>query len=268
LKKMSDGLSCDIDHLHHEQDTKNGVNASLRDDLKRLEVTLHDEVLNNAEMRKEFCCAQDCFKSKEGEYHHLRNVLSGLEKKQNDLTNMLADRDCEYYERVKKLDDLDKEVAHLNIVLNNTCKDNDNLDHQLQHQIKQNTDLMKANSCEDGQNKDHSGHTLGLEAQLRDKDAHLHVLYNDADCLKASLEGSQARKNELSEELYALNKHISVITDQNNRLSYELNDITERDAQIRAALDRRHRVKDLTAANDSQMRESMHNINEVRSRSP
>jgi chromosome segregation ATPase len=268
LKKMSDGLSCDIDHLHHEQDTKNGVNASLRDDLKRLEVTLHDEVLNNAEMRKEFCCAQDCFKSKEGEYHHLRNVLSGLEKKQNDLTNMLADRDCEYYERVKKLDDLNKEVAHLNIVLNNTCKDNDNLDHQLQHQIKQNTDLMKANSCEDGQNKDHSGHTLGLEAQLRDKDAHLHVLYNDADCLKASLEGSQARKNELSEELYALNKHISVITDQNNRLSYELNDITERDAQIRAALDRRHRVKDLTAANDSQMRESMHNINEVRSRSP
>lgn len=268
LREVSDNQSCDISHCKAELDTKHGVGSSLRDDVKRLEDTLHDERVNNAGLRNDLGKAKDVRKNKEGEYHSKRDRLKGLEDKQDDLTRHLADRDTEHVGRIKNLDDLDKELAHLNHVYNKTCDENDRLDDQLGRQLADNDKLRKANLDEGGRNDGHSGHLLGLEAKLREKDNHLHVLHKDADALRHAVERSQIHKDDLSEQLDALNKHVTIISDQNNRLSFELTDITERDAQIRAALDRRHRIKDLAVHNDHQMRESLHHLNDVRSRSP
>lgn len=135
-------------------------------------------------------------------------------------------------------------------------------------QLVENDKLRKANVAEHARNDDHTGRMLSLEAQLREKDNHLAVLHKEAEGLKDALDRSQFVKGDLSEQLAAINKHISTLTDQNNRLSYELTDITERDAQIRAALDRRGRVKDLNHFNDNEMKKSLGYINDVRNRSP
>lgn len=219
-------------------------------------------------MRSELCKAKDCLKSKESEYHHTRDILSGLEAKQDDLTHLLSNRDGDLHSKMKKQAELNGENSHLKVVYKTLCDENDHLDHQLKHQLGQNDELTKNNCHGNNENKDHSGHVLSLEAKLREKDSHLHVLHKDADGLKAALDTSQCRKDELSEQLYAINKHISTLNDQNTRMSYELTDITEKDAQIRAALDRRHRIKDMNCQNEHLMKESMHSIHEVRSRSP
>lgn len=268
LKDVSDGQSCDISHLKSELDTKNGVNCNLRDDLNRLEGTHHDERMNNANLRKDLAKAQDVRANKDAEFLRKRDILGSLENKQDDLTKLLSGKDTDHVGRIRKLDDLDKELAHLNHVYNKTCDENDHLDSQLNHQLGENDKLRGNNMNEGKRNDDHNSNLLSLEAQLREKDSHLHVLHKEADSLKGALDRSQVYKDDLSEQLHALNKHVNTLSDQNGRLSMELTDITERDAQIRAALDRRHRVKDLASHNDHQMRESMNQLNEVRSRSP
>lgn len=268
LRDHADGQSCDISHLKSELDTKSGINHGLRDDLKRLDGTFHDEKMNNAGLRNELGKAHDCLKHKDAEFHCKRDNLGALEAKQDDLTKHLGNKENEHGSRIKKLDDLDKELGHLNHVYNKTCDENDNLDNQLKRQLGDNDKLRNSNMNEGSRNDDHNGNLLSLEAQLREKDNHLHVLHKDADGLKAALDRSQMLKDDLSEQLSAINKHVTILNDQNNRLSCELTDITERDAQIRAALDRRHRIKDLTVCNDHQMRESLSHVNDVRSRSP
>ena len=268
LEDVSNGLSCDLDHARSELDAKTGVNHSLGDDLKRLEHTLHDERVTNAGLRNDLDKAQAHLKHLDHEYHHKRDTLHGLEAKQDDLTKTLADRDTEHHGKCRHHDDLDKEIGHLNHVYNATCDENDRLDGQLNRQLGDNDSLMRANIDESKRNDEHNGHMLSLEAQLREKDNHLHVLHKDADGLRGALDRSQVHKDDLSEQLAALNRHVGTLTDQNNRLSAELTDITERDNQIRAALDRRHRIKDLATTNDHQMRESLGQIHDVRSRSP
>lgn len=268
LRGLSDVQSGDIDRSRGELDAKNHVNASLRDDLKRLEGTLHDERVNNSGLRSDLGKAQDCLKHKDHEYHVKRDKLNALEAKQDDLTKVLASRDVEFHERCKDLDGLDKEIHHLNHLYKATCDENKSLDGQLGHQLADNDKIYKINIDESARNADHNGHSLSLEAKLREKDNHLHVLHKDADGLKAALDRSQMYKDDLSDQIAALNRHVSIIDDQNRRLADELVDITERDAEIRAALDRRPRIKDLATMNEYKMKESLTYLHDVRSRSP
>jgi len=265
LKGSSNGQSADIDRFRADLDAKNAINAGLRDDLKRLEGTLHDERASNAGLRADLAKAQDVLAAKDHEHHAKRDNLHGLEAKQDDLTKLLAIRDTEFVERSRHLDDLDKELAHLTHVYNHTCTENDGLDGQLNHQLGDNDGLRRKNIDEGASNSDA---LLRLETGLRDKDAHLSVLHKDTDGMRAALERSQLLKEDLSEQLAALTRHVGLLVDQNTCLSGELTDITERDAQIRAALDRRHRIKDLALSNDHQMRESLGFLQDVRSRSP
>jgi len=265
LKAVSSGQIADIDRFRHDLDAKNAINAGLRDDLKRLEGTLHSERGNNAGLRADLAKAQDIMSMKEHELNTKRDTLHSLEAKQDDLTKLLADKDSEFFGRSKHLDDLDKELAHLTHVYNHTCTENDGLDGQLNHQLTDNDALRRANVEEGAKNSDA---LLRLETGLRDKDAHLGVVHKDTDGMKAAFGRSQNIKDDLSDQLAALSTHVGTLTNQNNCLSSELTDITERDAEIRAALDRRHRVKDLAMSNDHQMRESLGYLQDVRSRSP
>lgn len=265
LKTVSNGQTADIDRLRLDLDSKNTINAGLREDLKRLEDALHGERVNNTGFRADLAKAQDVAKARDHEYHAKRDTLHGLEAKQDDLTRLLADKESEFIGRSKALDDLDKELSHVNLVYTDTCHANDGHDAQLNNQLADNDVLRRANIEEGAKNNDAIAH---LETSLRDKDAHLSVLHKEMDGLRAAFDRSQVLKGDLTEQLAALNRHIGTLTDQNTRLSSELTDITERDAQIRAALDRRHRIKDLTSANEHQMRESLTYLADVRSRSP
>jgi chromosome segregation ATPase len=268
MNEVSDGQSADIDRGRGELDAKTHVNASLRDDMKRLEGTLHDERVNNSGLRCDLGKAQDCLKHRDHEYNAKRDILDGLEGKQDGLSRILGDKDTEFVERCKLMDDLDKELYHLNHIYNVTCEENKTLDGQLGRQLAENDKLCRANVDENGRNADHNGHLLSLEAKLREKDDHLHILHKDADGLKSTLDRSQIHKEDLSEEIEALNRHVSTVDDQNRRLADELIDLTERDAQIRAALDRRPRVKDLATMNEYQLKDSLNYLLDVRTRSP
>lgn len=265
LKVVSNGQTVDIDKLRKDLDASNNLNAVLRGDLKRLEDNLHGERVTNTGLRADLAKAQDVFKAKDHEYHAKKDNLHALEIKQDDLTKLLADKDAEFVGRSKKLDDLDRDVAHINNVYTETCHVNDGLDGQLNHQLGDNDSLRRANVEEGAKNDDAIAH---LETALRDKDAHLHVLTKDIEGMKAALDRSQVVKADLSNQLGAMNRHVGTLNDQNNRLSAELTDISERDAQIRAALDRRTRVKDVHVINEGQMRESLNVLADVRSRSP
>ncbi len=265
LKVGSNGQSVDIDKFRSDLDASNNLNAVLRGDLKRLEDNLHGERVNNTGLRADLAKAQDVLKIKEHEFHAKRDNLHSLELKQDDMTKLLADKDAEFIGRSKKLDDLDRDVAHLNNVYTETCHVNDGLDGQLNHQLGDNDGLRRANIEEGAKNDDGIAH---LETALRDKDAHLSILTKDIEGMKAALDRSQLTKADLSEQLGAMNRHVSTVNDQNNRLSAELTDISERDAQIRAALDRRTRVKDVHVINETQMRDSLNVLADVRSRSP
>lgn len=268
LQLISDSQTDEIHHCEAELDTKNKVNAALISDLARLEDTLADERATNAALRHDLAKATDVLRSRDAELLSKRDHLKDLELQQADLTKLLASKDWEFTDRVQQLNDAEKELAALTNLFNRTCSENDRLDNQLNFQLWENDKLRKANTGEHARNDDHTGRMLSLDAQLREKDNHLAVLHKEADGLKDAFDRSQFVKGDLSEQLLAINKHISTLTDQNNRLAFELTDITERDAQIRAALDRRGRVKDLNIHNDNEMKKSLNFINDVRNRSP
>jgi len=265
LKAVSNGQSADLDRLRLDLDGKNAVNATLRDDLKRLEDTLHGERVNNTGLRGDLAKAQDVLKCKDHEYHSKRDTLHGLEAKQDDLTKLLMDRDTEFAGKTKHLEELDKELSHLNNVYTHTCNENDGLDGQLGHQLRDNDNLRRANIEEGAKNEDALAR---LETGLREKDAHYSILVKEADDMRGAITRSQVLKEDLSEQLNALNRHVGTLNEQNQRLGAELTDITERDANIRAALDRRHKIKELNEVNTHQMMESLGYLQNVRSQSP
>ena len=268
LQIISDNQTDEITHCKAELDNKNHVNSALISDLARLEDTLADERATNAALRWDLAKATDVLRNKDADLLNKRDHLKELELQQADLTKLLASKDWEFTDRVKQLNDAEKELSALTNLFNRTCAENDHLDDQLKYQLCENDKLRKANVGEHARNDDHTGRLLSLEAQLREKDNHLAVLHKEADGLKDAFDRSQFIKDDLSEQLLAINKHISTLSDQNNRLSFELTDITERDAQIRAALDRRGRVKDINLHNDNEMQKSLTYINDVRNRSP
>lgn len=125
------------------------------------------------------------------------------------------------------------------------------------------------NDREGARNDDNSAHLYRIEAQLRDKENHLAVLHKEADGLRAAYDRSHDYKDDLNNQIHALNKHISVLADQNERLTYELNEVTEREAaMVRRALDRKGRFDKLTSINHHDTKLSLKTLFDIRQKSP
>jgi len=96
-----------------------------------------------------------------------------------------------------------------------------------------------------------------------------------AFALKRDLEASRGENTRLRggnidylAEKEALEKHASVLNDQNNGLNRELDQFIETDEVVRSQLDRRGRVTGMRQTNEFSLQKSYANVEDARSRSP
>ena len=69
-------------------------------------------------------------------------------------------------------------------------------------------------------------------------------------------------------EKEALEKHASVLQQQNDDITRELDKFCETDEYVRGQLDRRGRVSGIRERNDQELQKSFYRIEEAKSRSP
>lgn len=248
LRILSENQTGEINVLKTELADKEVAGSAIRGDLARFEndLKMRDIELGDKQARQ-----------------------LALEKQQDDLQRNLASKDLEFADRTKQLDDADREVVNLDANLGRTQAENGELDKKLNIILVDNDKLRVANDHEGAKNDDSSAYLFRLESQLREKDNHLSVLHKEADGLKLAYDRSQCTKQDLSDQLHALNKHASLLDDQNNRLTHELNDIADREAaMVRRALDRKGRLEKITSINEHDKGLSLGVLYDIRSRSP
>jgi hypothetical protein len=77
---------------------------------------------------------------------------------------------------------------------------------------------------------------------------------------------SQTELEQLLIQKNAMDKHAKTLSDQNEYLNSELDRFLLTDEQIRAQLDRKRRVQQLTEKNEAEISQTWHDVTSVRSR--
>lgn len=107
-----------------------------------------------------------------------------------------------------------------------------------------------------------------MEARLKDREDTLFILRKDLEANKFTNATLRAYNVDNLAEQEALARHAQVLQAQNDEIAHELDKFCEMDEYVRSQLDRRSRVLGIRARNDQELRQSLHRVDEARSRSP
>ena len=122
--------------------------------------------------------------------------------------------------------------------------------------LKNNIYKEKAiNSDEDQKNKEFSN-------ILGDKDQKINQLGEDIDNVKVQQQNEEGRNNILQDENTKLRNHIMTLTEQNQNLINEIDNIIEEDEKAKYVLDRKKRISNLLINNRNTIDQSLNNLDE------
>ena len=111
------------------------------------------------------------------------------------------------------------------------------------------------NSDEDQKNKE-------LSNILGDRDQKINQLNQDIENIKIMQQNEENKNNILQEENAKLRNHIMTLTEQNQNLINELDNVIEEDEKAKYVLDRKKRITSLLLTNRNTIDQSLNNLDE------
>ena len=111
------------------------------------------------------------------------------------------------------------------------------------------------NSDEDQKNKE-------LSNILGDRDQKINQLNQDIENIKISQQNEENKNNLLQEENTKLRNHIMTLTEQNQNLINEIDNVIEEDEKAKYVLDRKKRISSLLITNRNTIEHSLNNLDE------
>jgi len=97
---------------------------------------------------------------------------------------------------------------------------------------------------------------------LKERNGEIKRLNNELDLSRVSNEKLNSEKANLIGQIERYKTHIMILTEQNQKLSEELDAITERDERIRQQLNRKEKLGNLVSKNRSYLESSLSNLDE------
>lgn len=96
-----------------------------------------------------------------------------------------------------------------------------------------------------------------LHLKLRSRDEELQSIGQELDYFKQQTQTQMDNSSELKTEIEALNRHMSLLNQQNFELSTELEKFIETDEVVRRSLNRKGKVEDIRHKVDEAIQKSM-----------
>ena len=183
----------------------------------------------------------------------------------------------------KELDNKNNDIINLNSQIRGEINDINNLQNQLnknnglglqyennikdyQRQIdflkRENENLKNNIYKEQAVNSDEDQKNKEMNNILGDRDQKINQLNQDIENIKIMQQNEENKNNIFQDENTKLRNHIMILTEQNQNLINEIDNIIEEDEKAKYVLDRKKRISNLLLTNRNIIDQSLNNLDE------
>lgn len=219
---------------------------------------LHDRIRHGEE---DYHNHHKRIKGLESDNHHSRNNQDDLNRDIDDVEHRIRDVSAKINVLDGKIRGLKVDLDHLEATVGDLTGKHD-AEHDLYTNIKR--DLGKENDTNKALQEDHKRLVEAIEDGRRALDD----LRREIEDLNDKVRCVTSTNADLEYQIAELNRHIDVLTQQNNALNMEIDEVINLDRRVREELDRRATIAEKQKMNEEKLRESIHSLQRARHSSP
>lgn len=244
--------------LHINDDDRNNLQklAQSLTDIKTSQSVKLSQLLEDSKTLKDICNEQDCclkVNSRE------RGVLGKeLEEKNCEIQNL----NCQILNLVDKQNNLQNQLNKLNsmnVQCQNTIKGLQVQSDDLKCQNENlNSNLVNEKSCRISVNQKNNQ----LSCLLNDREKKINMQNHDIGDIKLMQQSASNKNCLLQDENAKLRNHIMVLTDLNQTLINEIDNVIDEDAKMKCILDRKDRINSVLVNNRCTIDQSLNNLDD------
>ena len=244
--------------LHRNDEDRNNLQklAQGLTDIKTTQCVKLSQLLEDNKTLQDICNEQDCCLKVSAQD---RTALGkDLEQKNCEIKNL----NCQILKLADNQNNLQNELNKLNCLnaqSQNTVKDckvqSDNLKCQ---NANLNDNLVKEKSCRISENQKNNQ----LSCILNDREKKIDMQNRDIESIKLLQQTASNKNCLLQDENAKLRKHIMVLTDLNQTLINEIDNVIDEDAKMKCILDRKDRINSVLANNRCTIDQSLNNLDD------
>ena len=264
--EMKDHEICDLTQRLNDLENQFCRNEDERANLEKILNGLNDiknsqnykigQLIEDNKTLKQICEEQDN-DIKLGN-HERQSLSQELDKKNNDILNLNSQIRGEINDINNLQNQLNKNSG-LSLQYESNIKD---YQRQIDFLKRENENLNNSIYKEKAINSDEDQKNKELSNILGDRDQKINQLNQDIENIKIMQQNEENKNNILQEENAKLRNHIMTLTEQNQNLINEIDNVIEEDEKAKYVLDRKKRITSLLLTNRNTIDQSLNNLDE------
>ena len=264
-------LQCENENLQigfNDKLTKNkncfSQNSILQKQLEIKDNEICDLTQKLNELQNQFCRNED-------ERANLEKILNGLNDIKNS-QNYKIEQLIEDNKTLKQIcEEQDNDIKSGNQERQNLAKELDNIkDYQRQADFlkRENESLNNNIYKEKSINSDEGQKYKELNNIMGEREQKINQINQDIHNIKIEQQNEENNNNLLQEENAKLRNHIMILTEQNQNLINEIDNVIEEDEKAKYVLDRKKRINNVLLVNRNTIDQSLNNLDECINKRP
>jgi len=250
LRGNLDELNHNLNQVVEEKNTFERMTIELKDIKTRNQHQI-DKLFDENGKLKRTCDEQDkIIKNLENERTRLLTKIDDLNFENNNLNSKLKSREDTLLITQKQLEDAKQTIHKFQAKTNELENYNDNLKTELEKMRLTNNKETKGRLDAERQCQD-------LERIIKDRDSEIRRYNEELDFSRVNNEKLVEDNEKLFSEIEKLKNHIILLTEQNQKLTEELDLFVDQDEKIKQQLSRRDRVTLLKKSNQFYLEKSL-----------
>ena len=273
--KLIFSLRTENENLKNELNQKNTLNKKLYGDNNNLFQALEGKTCDNQNLQDQMCHQEDILQRLNQEKINLQNTVLSLNqlrdkhmndiknlnvqinllnKNSDDLDNTLRSKNCQNMQIINEFND----AKNLNTGLVNELKNKECALMQIQQELLMaNETLTRLENDLNNLNCSHNKNKEKLNTVINDRNVLIQKLTTENNALKCTNTNINSDNNFLNSKIEAYKKHILIITNQNEKLSAELEAILSRDTELLFTLGRDSHLRAIQQENKNVINSSL-----------
>ena len=264
--EIKDNEICDLTQKLNELQNQFCRNEDERANLKKILNGLNDiknsqnykieQLLEDNKTLKQICEEQDN-DIKLGNQER-QNLAKELEKKNDDILNL----NSQIRAKINDINNLQNQLNKNNgmsLQFENNIKD---YQRQADFLKRENENLNSNIYKEKSINSDEGQKNKELNDIMGEREQKINQINQDIDNIKMMQQNDENSNNLLQEENAKLRNHIMILTEQNQNLINEIDNIIEEDEKAKYVLDRKKRINNVLLVNRNTIDQSLNNLDE------
>ena len=229
----------------------NGLN-----DIKNSQNYKIEQLIEDNKTLKQICEEQDN-DIKSGNQER-QNLAKELDKKNNDILNL----NSQIRAKINDINNLQNQLNKNNGI--SLQYENNIKDYQRQADFlkRENENLNSNIYKEKSINSDEGQKNKELNDIMGEREQKINQINQDIDNIKMMQQNDENSNNLLQEENAKLRNHIMILTEQNQNLINEIDNIIEEDEKAKYVLDRKKRINNVLLVNRNTIDQSLNNLDE------